>query len=384
MTDVSFQVLRKDPSTGARLGLLKTAHGDVETPAFMPVGTQGTVKGLLPETVRELGAGMILANTYHLYLRPGHRLIESLGGLHRFMNWKGPILTDSGGFQVYSLSRLRKIEEAGVTFQSHIDGSRHFLGPEEAVEIQESLGSDIMMCFDECIPHPAGYAYAEQSMERTLRWAERCRNARRKDGRALFGIVQGGMYPDLRMRSIEGTVKTGFDGYALGGLSVGETKEEMFGVVELAAPLLPADRPRYVMGVGMPGDILECVCRGIDLFDCVLPTRTARNGMLFTNSGKLVIKHAQYRTDETPVDPSCDCYTCRHYSRAYLRHLYLSREILALVLNTIHNVRYYLRFIESIREAVRNGRTGDLLKKFRENQAGPDTREEPPSTAWEE
>jgi queuine tRNA-ribosyltransferase len=384
MTDVSFQVLRKDPSTGARLGLLKTAHGDVETPAFMPVGTQGTVKSLLPETVRELGAGMILANTYHLYLRPGHRLIESLGGLHRFMNWGGPILTDSGGFQVYSLSRLRKIEEAGVTFQSHIDGSRHFLGPEEAVEIQESLGSDIMMCFDECIPHPAGYAYAEQSMERTLRWAARCRDARTKDGRALFGIVQGGMYHDLRKRSAEGTVGTGFDGYALGGLSVGETKEEMFGVVEFTAPLLPEDRPRYVMGVGMPGDILECVCRGVDLFDCVLPTRTARNGMLFTNSGKLVIKHAQYRTDETPVDPSCDCYTCRHYSRAYLRHLYLSREILALVLNTIHNVRYYLRFTESIREAVRKGRAGDFLKKFRENQAASDPQGKPPSTSWEE
>jgi queuine tRNA-ribosyltransferase len=384
MTDVSFQVLRKDPSTGARLGLLKTAHGDVETPAFMPVGTQGTVKSLLPETVRELGAGMILANTYHLYLRPGHRLIESLGGLHRFMNWGGPILTDSGGFQVYSLSRLRKIEEAGVTFQSHIDGSRHFLGPEEAVEIQESLGSDIMMCFDECIPHPAGYAYAEQSMERTLRWAARCRDARTKDGGALFGIVQGGMYHDLRKRSAEGTVGTGFDGYALGGLSVGETKEEMFGVVEFTAPLLPEDRPRYVMGVGMPGDILECVCRGVDLFDCVLPTRTARNGMLFTNSGKLVIKHAQYRTDETPVDPSCDCYTCRHYSRAYLRHLYLSREILALVLNTIHNVRYYLRFTESIREAVRKGRAGDFLKKFRENQAASDPQGKPPSTSWEE
>lgn len=384
MTDVSFQVLGKDPSTGARLGLLKTAHGDVETPAFMPVGTQGTVKSLLPETVRELGAGMILANTYHLYLRPGHRLIESLGGLHRFMNWGGPILTDSGGFQVYSLSRLRKIEEAGVTFQSHIDGSRHFLGPEEAVEIQESLGSDIMMCFDECIPHPAGYAYAEQSMERTLRWAARCRDARTKDGRALFGIVQGGMYHDLRKRSAEGTVRTGFDGYALGGLSVGETKEEMFGVVEFTAPLLPEDRPRYVMGVGTPGDILECVCRGVDLFDCVLPTRTARNGMLFTNSGKLVIKHAQYRTDETPVDPSCDCYTCRHYSRAYLRHLYLSREILALVLNTIHNVRYYLRFTESIREAVRKGRAGDFLKKFRENQAASDPQGKPPSTSWEE
>jgi len=368
MTPFSFHLLRKDPATGARLGLLKTPHGVVQTPAFMPVGTQGTVKGLLPETVREIGAQMILANTYHLYLRPGHGLIGEMGGLHRFMNWPGPILTDSGGFQVYSLAQLRKITEEGVLFQSHIDGSRHILTPEKAVEIQESLGSDIMMCFDECIPYPSDHSYAKRSMERTLRWALRCRDARKKDDGALFGIVQGGMFPDLRKQSAEETVKTGFDGYALGGLSVGESKEDMLRIVEAAEPLLPEHRPRYVMGVGMPEDILECVCRGIDLFDCVLPTRNARNGMLFTNSGKLVIKHAQYRTDEGPVDGTCDCYTCRNYSRAYLRHLFVAGEILALVLNTIHNVRYYMRFMEALRDAVRNGGMENFRNDFKKNQ----------------
>jgi len=364
MTPFSFRLLRKDPATRARLGLMKTAHGLVQTPAFMPVGTQGTVKGLLPETVRDLGAQIILANTYHLYLRPGHRLIEDMGGLHRFMNWPGPILTDSGGFQVHSLARLRKITEERVLFQSHIDGSRHVLTPEKALEIQESLGSDIMMCFDECIPFPADHDYARKSMERTLRWAKRCRDARRTDRGALFGIIQGGMYPDLREKSAGETVKAGFDGYALGGLSVGETKEDMLRVVEIAEPLLPDDRPRYVMGVGMPEDILACVTRGIDLFDCVLPTRTARNGMLFTNSGKLVIRHAQYRNDEGPVDGDCDCYTCRHYSRAYLRHLFMAGEILALVLNTIHNVRYYMRFMETLRAAVRRGDLAGFQEDF--------------------
>ncbi|HNT57776.1 MAG TPA: tRNA guanosine(34) transglycosylase Tgt [Syntrophales bacterium] len=372
MTPFSFRLLRKDPATKARLGLMKTAHGLVQTPAFMPVGTQGTVKGLLPETVRELGAQMILANTYHLYLRPGHRLIEDMGGLHRFMNWPGPILTDSGGFQVHSLAGLRKISEEGVLFQSHIDGSRHVLTPEKAVEIQESLGSDIMMCFDECTPYSADHDYARKSMERTLRWAKRCRDARKTGRGALFGIIQGGMYPDLREKSVEETVKTGFDGYALGGLSVGETKEDMLRVVEIAEPLLPDDRPRYVMGVGMPEDILACVTRGIDLFDCVLPTRTARNGMLFTNSGKLVIRHAQYRNDEGPVDGDCDCYTCRHYSRAYLRHLFMAGEILALVLNTIHNVRYYMRFMETLRAAIRSGEMAGFQEDFEKKHGNGD------------
>jgi len=372
MTPFSFRLLRKDPATGARLGLMRTAHGLVQTPAFMPVGTQGTVKGLLPETVRDIGAQIILANTYHLYLRPGHRLIEDMGGLHRFMNWPGPILTDSGGFQVYSLAGLRKITEEGVLFQSHIDGSRHVLTPEKAVEIQESLGSDIMMCFDECTPYPADHDYARKSMERTLRWAKRCRDAGKTGRGALFGIIQGGMYPDLREKSAGETVKTGFDGYALGGLSVGETKEDMLRVVEIAEPLLPDDRPRYVMGVGMPEDILACVTRGIDLFDCVLPTRTARNGMLFTNSGKLVIRHAQYRNDEGPVDGDCDCYTCRHYSRAYLRHLFMAGEILALVLNTIHNVRYYTRFMETLRAAIRSGEMAGFREDFEKKRGDGD------------
>jgi len=372
MTPFSFRLLRKDPATGARLGLMRTAHGLVQTPAFMPVGTQGTVKGLLPETVRDIGAQIILANTYHLYLRPGHRLIEDMGGLHRFMNWPGPILTDSGGFQVYSLAGLRKITEEGVLFQSHIDGSRHVLTPEKAVEIQESLGSDIMMCFDECTPYPADHDYARKSMERTLRWAKRCRDAGKTGRGALFGIIQGGMYPDLREKSAGETVKTGFDGYALGGLSVGETKEDMLRVVEIAEPLLPDDRPRYVMGVGMPEDILACVTRGIDLFDCVLPTRTARNGMLFTNSGKLVIRHAQYRNDEGPVDGDCDCYTCRHYTRAYLRHLFMAGEILALVLNTIHNVRYYMRFMETLRAAIRSGEMAGFQEDFEKKHGNGD------------
>jgi queuine tRNA-ribosyltransferase len=330
----------------------------------MPVGTQGTVKALTPEQVQGLGAEIILGNTYHLYLRPGHRLIAELGGLHRFMNWSGPILTDSGGFQIYSLGTLRRITEEGATFQSHIDGSRHFLSPEGAVEIQEALGSDIMMCLDECIAYPASREAVEEALSRTSRWAKRCRQSRRNGVQALFGIVQGGVYPDLRRRSLEELTAIGFDGYAIGGLSVGEPKALMVENLEATAPLLPPDKPRYLMGVGTPEDLVEGVFHGIDMFDCVMPTRSARNGLLFTNRQKVVIKNARYREDGSPLDSECDCYTCQNYSRAYLRHLYVSGEILAMTLNTLHNLRYYLRLMERIRAAIAAGRYPDFRDDF--------------------
>jgi len=361
---MDFTQIAKDPDCGARTGKITTPHGEVATPAFMPVGTQGAVKALTPEQVRGLGAEIILGNTYHLYLRPGHHLIAELGGLHRFMNWQGPILTDSGGFQIYSLGALRTIAEEGVTFQSHIDGSRHFLSPESTVEIQEALGSDIMMCLDECIPYPAARKEAEAALGRTARWAARCKSSRRNHSQALFGIIQGGVYTDLRRRSAESLLEIGFDGYALGGLSVGEPKELMLENLAATTPLLPEDRPRYLMGVGTPEDLVEGVYHGIDMFDCVMPTRSARNGLLFTNGEKVVIKNARNREDGSPVDSACDCYTCLNYSRAYLRHLYVAGEILAMVLNTIHNLRYYLRLMERIREAVREGRYRDFRKRF--------------------
>ena len=359
-----FEVLKKDIQTGARLGRIMTSHGEVQTPVFMPVGTQGTVKALLPETLSELGVEMILGNTYHLYLRPGHQLIRDLGGLHHFMHWDKPILTDSGGFQVYSLGALRKITEAGVLFQSHIDGSRHFISPEIAVSIQEALGSDIVMCLDECTPYPVTLREAEKSLDLTLQWAVRSKKAAKNSEQALFGIVQGGMYPDLRKKSVEKLVEINFDGYALGGLSVGEPKEIMMNTVININPLLPFDKPRYLMGVGLPEDIVACVDHGVDLFDCVIPTRSARNGLLFTNHEKVVIKHARYRDDPLPVDRLCDCYTCRNYSRAYLRHLFMAKEILAMVLNTIHNVRFYMRLMERIREAIREDRYLEFKEKF--------------------
>jgi len=361
---MEFTKIATDPLCGARLGRIGTAHGEVATPAFMPVGTQGTVKALTAEQLSALGAEIILGNAYHLYLRPGHRLIAELGGLHRFMNWPGPILTDSGGFQIYSLGALRTLTEEGVAFQSHIDGARHFLSPETAVEIQEALGSDIMMCLDECIPYPAGRKDAEAALQRTARWAARCKARRRTSSQALFGIVQGGVYPELRRQSAETLLEIGFDGYALGGLSVGEPKDLMLESIAFTAPLLPADRPRYLMGAGTPEDLVEGVYRGIDMFDCVMPTRSARNGLLFTNSEKVVIKNARYREDGSPVDSACDCYTCLNYSRAYLRHLYVAGEILAMVLNTIHNLRYYLRLMERMREAIQEGRYGDFRNRF--------------------
>ena len=359
-----FEVLKKDIQSGARLGRIMTSHGEVHTPVFMPVGTQGTVKALLPETLSELGVEMILGNTYHLYLRPGHQLIRDLGGLHHFMHWDKPILTDSGGFQVYSLGALRKINEAGVLFQSHIDGSRHFISPEIAVSIQEALGSDIVMCLDECTPYPVTLREAEKSLDLTLQWAVRSKRAAKNSEQALFGIVQGGEYPELRKKSVEKLVEINFDGYALGGLSVGEPKEIMMNTVVNINPLLPFDKPRYLMGVGLPEDIVACVDHGVDLFDCVIPTRSARNGLLFTNHEKVVIKHARYRDDPLPVDRLCDCYTCRNYSRAYLRHLFMAKEILAMVLNTIHNVRFYMRLMERIREAIREDRYLEFKEKF--------------------
>ena len=360
----NFEVLKKDIQSGARLGKIMTSHGEVHTPVFMPVGTQGTVKALLPETLSELGVEMILGNTYHLYLRPGHQLIRDLGGLHHFMHWDKPILTDSGGFQVYNLGALRKISEAGVLFQSHIDGSRHFISPEIAVSIQEALGSDIVMCLDECTPYPVTLREAEKSLDLTLQWAVRSKKAAKNSEQALFGIVQGGTYPDLRKKSVEKLVEINFDGYALGGLSVGEPKEIMMNTVVNINPLLPFDKPRYLMGVGLPEDIVACVDYGVDLFDCVIPTRSARNGLLFTNHEKVVIKHARYRDDPLPVDRLCDCYTCRNYSRAYLRHLFMAKEILAMVLNTIHNVRFYMRLMERIREAIREDRYLEFKEKF--------------------
>ncbi|RJO65869.1 MAG: tRNA guanosine(34) transglycosylase Tgt [Myxococcales bacterium] len=355
MSALTFELLHQDSRTAARRGRLRLTHGAVETPAFMAVGTQGTVKALTPAQLEELGAEIILANTYHLFLRPGHERVRQAGGLHRFMGWSRPILTDSGGYQVFSLAERRKVTEKGVTFQSHIDGSRHLLTPELAVEIQEALGSDIAMAFDECPPADAPKAAVAEAVERTSRWAKRCLDARRRGDQALFGIVQGGVHDDLRRAHAEELAALPFDGYALGGLSVGEPIPEMRRITALAAPLLPADKPRYLMGVGTPTDLVESVARGIDMFDCVMPTRHARNGYLFTSQGKLVIKHACYADDLGPLDPRCDCYVCRTFSRAYLRHLFIAKEILAMTLNTLHNLHFYLSLMRDIRRAVEAG-----------------------------
>jgi queuine tRNA-ribosyltransferase len=351
-----FDILARDPRTQGRLGRIVTPHGELTTPVFMPVGTQASVKTVTPEELLACGAEIVLANTYHLYLRPTHTLIRDLGGLHRFMHWERPILTDSGGFQVYSLASLRKLTEEGALFQSHLNGSRHLLTPEKAVEIQEALGSDIAMVLDECVPYPAAYDYALASQELTTRWAQRAKVARRSSTQALFGIVQGGMYADLREKSARELVALDFDGYALGGFSVGETKRLMYDLIAQTAACLPAEKPRYLMGVGTPADLLRCVKRGVDMFDCVMPTRNARNGYLFTRHGKLIIKNARYAQDSRPIDPQCRCYTCQHYSRAYLRHLFVAEEILGPRLNTIHNLHYYMGVIHTIRAAIAEGR----------------------------
>ncbi|HQI01418.1 MAG TPA: tRNA guanosine(34) transglycosylase Tgt [Deltaproteobacteria bacterium] len=359
----SFEVLSTDGQ--ARHGRFNTGHGSVETPVFMPVGTQATVKAMSPGMLADLDSQIILSNTYHLHMRPGEKLIASLGGLHAFMSWDRPILTDSGGYQAFSLAKLMKISDEGLCFSSHIDGSRHILTPEKAVQIQEDLGADIMMCLDECVAYPSPKEYVDASVKRTSLWAERSLQARR--GRnALFGIVQGGVYHDLRIQSAQEISSLPFDGIAIGGLSVGEGHDLMIDVIEATSPYLPVGRPRYLMGVGTPKDIVEAVARGVDMFDCVLPTRNARNGMLFTRKGKITVKQARYRDDPRPPDKDCACYTCRNFSLAYLRHLYVSREILGSILNTIHNLYFYLELMSDIRHSIREKNFNTLKKHMKE------------------
>jgi queuine tRNA-ribosyltransferase len=357
---ISFSVTARDPGTAARAGTISTEHGAFSTPAFLPVGTAATVKGVWPA---QMGYGCILSNTYHLYLRPGHERVRRLGGLHRFMGWDGSLLTDSGGFQVFSLSSLRKVTDEAVTFRSHIDGSLHALSPELAVSVQEALGSDIRMVLDECLEYPAERRDVEESVRRTTAWARRSLAAGRLEEGGLFGIVQGGMFPDLRKRSAEEVCALGFPGYAIGGVSVGEGKELQREMVSLTAPMLPVSGPRYLMGVGTPADILFAVSCGVDLFDCVLPTRNARNGMLFTSEGPLVIKQARFAEDPLPPDGKCGCSTCRSFSRAYLRHLYLQKEILSSMLMTVHNLHFYARWMEGIRRAISVGNFEETVKE---------------------
>ncbi|NUM54128.1 MAG: tRNA guanosine(34) transglycosylase Tgt [Candidatus Hydrogenedentes bacterium] len=385
-TAVTFELLAEDPSCGARVGRVTTPHGSFETPVFMPVGTQASVKALTQEDLRDIDASIILGNAYHLFLRPGTDVLEQAGGLHRFMNWDRPILTDSGGFQVFSLGKLNKVTADGVTFQSHIDGSRHHMTPERAIDIQLSIGADIIMCFDECTSYPAAHGEAAESMRMTADWAARCKahwrgaTVRKRDDAhrepnqpierhavdtcALFGIVQGSTFEDLRRESADRTVGLDLPGYAIGGVSVGESKEEMAAVVEWTAPLLPRDKPRYLMGVGPPEDFLMAVERGVDMFDCVMPTRNARNGSLFTSAGRLNIKNQQYRTEFGPLDPACDCVACTRYSRAYLSHLYRAGEISALRLNTLHNLRFMLNLAAAVRSAIRAGRFLEFKREF--------------------
>ena len=357
---MNFKIIRTDG--GARSGILETKTGKIATPVFMPVGTIGTVKAMSPYELKEIGTEIILGNTYHLYLRPGTDVIKILGGLHKFMSWDRPILTDSGGFQVFSLAALREIKEDGVHFRSHIDGSPHFIGPLEAMKIQGILGSDIAMAFDECIPYPADRSYADRSVDLTTSWARRCKEYQ-NPGQALFGIVQGGMYKDLRKKSAEDLMTIGFDGYAVGGVSVGEPKEQMHEIICFGAPLLPKDKPRYLMGIGDLGDMLKAVEAGFDMFDCVMPTRNARNGTLFTSEGRISIKREEFKYDAGPLDSNCGCHACKNYSRGYLRHLFLSREILSMRLNTIHNLYFYLDFFRKMRKAIEEG----AFRKFRES-----------------
>jgi queuine tRNA-ribosyltransferase len=356
-----FDLLGTDGA--ARRGRLTFPRGTVETPAFMPVGTYGTVKGMTPEELRATGAEIILGNTFHLMLRPGTEIIQAHGDLHDFMHWDGPILTDSGGFQVYSLADLRRIDEDGVHFRSPINGDRIFLGPEESMAVQQALGSDVVMAFDECTPYPADEPTARRSMELSMRWAQRCRDAYAGDG-ALFGIVQGGMHAGLRAESAASLRATGFEGYAIGGLSVGEPQSERNAVLDAAVPELPGSAPRYLMGVGTPADIVDAVCRGVDMFDCVIPTRHARTGFLYTSEGVIKLRNARFRTDTAPLDAACDCYTCRHYSRAYLHHLDRCREILGARLNTIHNLHYYQRLMRTLRDAIARGDLEETARAF--------------------
>lgn len=362
---IRYELIKTCKQTGARLGIVHTPHGSFETPAFMPVGTQATVKTMAPEEIKEMGAGIILSNTYHLWLRPGHEIIKEAGGLHKFMNWDRAILTDSGGFQVFSLSDMRKITEEGVHFRNHLNGSKMFLSPEKAMEIQNALGSDIMMAFDECPPFPATYEYMKASVERTSRWAERCLQAHeRPQDQGLFGIVQGGEFEELRKQSARDLVSMDFPGYAIGGLSVGEPKPIMNRMLEYTTPLLPSHKPRYLMGVGSPDSLIDGAIRGIDMFDCVLPTRIARNGTCMTSQGRVVVKNAKYAKDFTPLDPECDCYTCKNYTKAYIRHLIKADETFGIRLTSTHNLHFLQNLMRQVRQAIREDRLGDFREEF--------------------
>lgn len=364
---ITYELIKQCPHTGARAGRIHTPHGSFDTPIFMPVGTQASVKTLAPEELKEMGAGIILSNNYHLFLRPGSKLVKEAGGLHKFMNWDRAILTDSGGFQVFSLGDLRKISEEGVTFRSHIDGSKKFLSPEIATQSQMDLGADIIMAFDECVPYPADFKYTRESMELTLRWAQRCKDTMTNPNQGLFGIVQGGMYKDLRIECANRLVDMNFPGYAVGGLSVGEPKELMYEMLDITLEHLPQNKARYLMGVGTPDCLVEGVMRGIDMFDCVYPTRVARNGTAMTWNGRLVIKNAQYEHDFHPIDEHCNCYTCRNYSRAYIRHLVRVNEIFGLRLLTIHNLHFLIDFMRQMRQSIMEDRFPEFYRKFTAN-----------------
>ncbi|MEA5013627.1 MAG: tRNA guanosine(34) transglycosylase Tgt [Candidatus Limiplasma sp.] len=359
-----FEILKTCRQTGARLGLLHTPHGDIHTPIYMPVGTAATVKAMTPREMEEIGTQILLSNTYHLHLRPGEDLIREAGGLHRFMGWNHPILTDSGGFQVFSLAGIRKIKEEGVTFQSHLDGSRRFISPEVSMDIQHALGADIIMAFDVCSAYPCDYDTAKAAMERTHRWAARCQKHHTDGDQALFGIVQGAFYKDLRVESAKALADMDFIGYGIGGLSVGEPKPIMYEMLEEIMPHMPAAKPRYLMGVGSPDCLIEGALRGVDMFDCVLATRIARNGTCFTKEGRLVIKNARYARDFGPIDEECDCYACRNFSRAYIRHLFKAQEITGARLASIHNLRFLLRLMEQVRQAIQEDRLGDFRAEF--------------------
>ena len=362
---ITYELLHIDKNSGARRGVVHTPHGDIQTPVFMPVGTQATVKAMTPEELKELEAQIILSNTYHLYLRPGNKLVKEAGGLHEFMRWDRPILTDSGGFQVFSLGPLRKITEEGVEFKSYLDGSKHFLSPEDVMEIENDLGADIIMAFDECCPYPSTYEYTKQSMERTTRWAARCKEVHKNtEKQGLFGIIQGGFYKDLREKSAQDLIKLDFPGYAIGGISVGEPKEEFLDVLRHTAPLMPENKPRYLMGVGSPDYLIEAALAGIDMCDCVLPTRIARNGTAMTWNGKVVVRNATYERDWGPLDAECDCYTCKNYTRAYIRHLVKANEILGVKLLSIHNLRFLTKLMERVRIEIENDNLGTFKEEF--------------------
>lgn len=362
---VTYELLHKDKTTGARRGIVHTPHGDIQTPVFMPVGTQATVKSLTPEELKEIGAQIILSNTYHLYLRPGHELVKEAGGLHKFMNWDKPILTDCGGFQVFSLSDLRTISENGVEFRSHLDGSKHFFSPEKVMEIEEALGADIIMSFDECVKYPETYEYTKNSMERTTRWAKRCKAAHKNtEKQALFGIIQGGFYEDLREKSARDLIELDFPGYAIGGISVGEPKEEFLKMLYFTAPLMPENKPRYLMGVGTPDYLIEAAIAGIDMCDCVLPTRIARNGTAMTWNGKVVVRNATYERDWGPIDKECDCYACKNYTRAYIRHLIKANEILGVRLLSIHNIYFLTKLMERVRIEIEHDNLENFKNEF--------------------